>query len=165
MTGVAVLNAERAGRLADWALVLTAALAHVLRGRTEAWRPEFSAARPHPGQARAARRLSALVSGSDRVEPCPAAADVLAPDAPGRRRARPAQDAYSLRCAPQILGACLDTLDWHDAVVTRELNAATDNPIFPEGAEVPALHGGNFMGQHVGLVSDALSNAVIVTAG
>lgn len=165
MTGVAVLNAERAERLMGWATALTAALAHALRGRTEAWRPEFSEARPHPGQARAAARLGALVAGSTRAEPRPAAARRLAADAPGRTESRPAQDAYSLRCAPQILGACLDALAWHDAVVARELNAATDNPIFPDGAEVPALHGGNFMGQHVGFASDALSNAVIVVAG
>jgi tyrosine ammonia-lyase len=75
------------------------------------------------------------------------------------------QDAYTLRCAPQVLGAVADTVDWHDRVVMTELNSVTDNPIFPEAGEVPALHGGNFMGQHVGLASDALANSITVLAG
>ena len=55
--------------------------------------------------------------------------------------------------------------DEQQARIKTELNAATDNPIFPDGATVPALHGGNFMGQHVALVSDALSQAICVLAG
>jgi tyrosine ammonia-lyase len=77
------------------------------------------------------------------------------------------QDAYTLRCAPQVIGAVWDTASWHRAVVTTEFQSATDNPIFPDhvGGEVHALHGGNFMGMHVSLASDALSNAIVVLAG
>ncbi|MEO1312877.1 MAG: aromatic amino acid ammonia-lyase, partial [Pseudomonadota bacterium] len=75
------------------------------------------------------------------------------------------QDAYTLRCVPQIIGACIDTMAWHRTIVETELCSATDNPIFPGDPDRPALHGGNFMGQHVGLASDALSNAILVLAG
>jgi tyrosine ammonia-lyase len=65
-----------------------------------------------------------------------------------------------------VIGAVWDTALWHENVVRVELRSATDNPIFPElDDEISALHGGNFMGQHVGLVSDALSNAIVVLAG
>ena len=77
------------------------------------------------------------------------------------------QDAYTLRCAHQVIGAAWDTASWHRAVVETEFQSATDNPIFPhtpEG-EVHALHGGNFMEMHVSLASDALSNAIVVLAG
>jgi tyrosine ammonia-lyase len=164
MTGVALLNAVAAARLVAWAETLTVAVAELLRGRTEAWSDAFSAARPHPGQDRSAAALRRCASGSARLVQTPAAEAILPENAKPRRAGRVAQDAYSLRCAPQVLGAVRDTLDWHDTVVERELNSATDNPILPEDGP-PALHGGNFMGQHVGLASDALATAIVVAAG
>lgn len=162
MTGIAVVNAAAARRALDWGVALCAALAEALRGRIEAWDKTFATVRPHPGQRHAQAALSKALSGAGRVERRPVALD----SPPSQRLMRPPQDAYTLRCAPQILGACFDTLEWHDTVVTRELNAATDNPIFPEPpAAAPALHGGNFMGQHVAFAADALSNAIIVAAG
>jgi tyrosine ammonia-lyase len=164
MTGIAVLNAAGAARLIRWAEALTVAVAELLRGRTEAWSDAFSAARPHPGQAATATALRRRASGSTRLVSEPAALSVLSAAATPHRADRAAQDAYSLRCAPQVLGAARDALAWHDAVAERELNSATDNPILPEEGP-PALHGGNFMGQHVGLASDALANAIVVAAG
>jgi tyrosine ammonia-lyase len=73
------------------------------------------------------------------------------------------QDPYSIRCAPQIYGAVLDVLDWHDRIVTTELNSVTDNPLF-FAADEEVLHGGNFYGQHIGFVSDALHMAVVKVA-
>ena len=72
-----------------------------------------------------------------------------------------------MRCAPQVIGAAWDTALWHESIVGTEFQSATDNPIFPETpeGEVLVLHGGNFMGQHVGLASDALANAIVVLAG
>jgi tyrosine ammonia-lyase len=167
-----VLTALDAADALGLAVALSAALAEVLRGRVEAWHPAFALHRPHPGQARVQAALRAGVAGSDRVDRQPIAATILPTGASrgplsGRRIG---QDAYTLRCVPQILGAVADTLEWHDRVVTTEFHAVTDNPIFPDISAAdpdapPALHGGNFMGQHVGLVSDALSTAVIVMAG
>ncbi len=166
MTGIGVLNAGDAERLWRWGVAITAALAEVLEGRAEAWRAEFSNARPHPGQAEAGARLRARLRGGQRADEGLAAARILPEDVLAARpmqEARAVQDPYSLRCAPQVLGACRDAAGFHAQLVERELNAATDNPIFAAG-EPYALHGGNFMGQHVAFASDALSNAVIMLA-
>jgi tyrosine ammonia-lyase len=164
MTGIAVRNAQAAGRAGAWALALTAAMGECLGARAEAWHPELARVRPHPGQVRAAAELARRIAGSARLEVRPIALRRLGivhletEDHPG-------QDAYTLRCAPQVVGAFLDQAAWHDGVVEIELNAVTDNPILPEDFDPPALHGGNFMGQHVALASDALSTGVSVLAG
>lgn len=165
MTGVAVRNAGLARRAIGWALRWTALYAEALQGKREAWDERFGLVRPHPGQQEAQRRLAALVSGSQkmasadglpRIDSSRACAGVIA-DQPLL------QDPYSIRCAPQIYGAVLDVLDWHDRIVTTELNAVTDNPLFFP-AEGDVLHGGNFYGQHIGFVSDALHMAVVKVA-
>jgi len=163
MTGQACLNAAHAARLIRWGEALTAATAELLRGRDEAWSAAFAEARPHPGQRDSAARLRLLTVGAPRIDASRAAARIVGEDARPGRADRAPQDAYTLRCAPQVLGAARDAAEWHRAVTERELNSATDNPIFPADGP-PALHGGNFMGQHVALASDALSGAVIVTA-
>ncbi|MEM6939786.1 MAG: aromatic amino acid ammonia-lyase [Pseudomonadota bacterium] len=164
MTGVALRNALLAGRLTRWAIRLTGALAEVMGARVEAWAPEFARCRPHAGQVEATNALRAAVSGSTRLQNEPIASRFLAEEGFVVQE-NPGQDAYTLRCAPQVIGAVLDALSWHNAVVEQELNAVSDNPIFPDEGQIPALHGGNFMGQHVALVSDALSNALTVLAG
>ena len=170
MTGIDCLNAGAAHRAIGWATSISAVLCEVLSGRSEAWHSVFADARPHPGQRRVTDALRSALKGSQWIRDTPIADRRLAAGAAGTTEAEPGQDAYTLRCVPQILGAVLDLLDWHDAVVERELNAATDNPVFPppsSGMEgvAPAMHGGNFMGQHVALASDALANAVVVMAG
>ena len=166
MTGVALLNGHGAERAIAWSIALTAAMAETQNGRTEAWHAAFGALRPHLRQADTAGLLRAALTGSERVERGLLADRVLT-DVPRGIEHRAGQDAYSLRCTPQVIGAVWDTLDWHNQVVVTELNAVTDNPIFPdvETEQILALHGGNFMGQHVGLASDALGNAVVVLAG
>ncbi len=69
------------------------------------------------------------------------------------------QDAYALRCMPQVHGPVKDALDWIENVVTRELNAATDNPLVFANGET--LSGGNFHGQAVGMALDLL--AIVMT--
>jgi tyrosine ammonia-lyase len=163
MTGVAALTAARAARAIAWAVALTGLHAEVMRGHMEAWRPAFGEARPHPGQREAIQRLNARVAGSRWTEDTLAATH--AADASGAiiTHALPPQDPYSIRCAPQILGAVLDVLAFHDQIVAQELNSATDNPIFAE-EEPHALHGGNFYGQHVAFASDALAPALVKLA-
>jgi tyrosine ammonia-lyase len=165
MTGIAALNALAARRAIDWSVALTAGLAEVLGARVEAWHPAFAEVRPHPGQAEVAASLRARVSGSARVVERPLAMRRLT-GVGGMTERVAGQDAYTLRCAPQVIGAVADTAQFHDEVVARELQSATDNPIFPGDDDANlALHGGNFMGQHVGLASDALSSALVVLAG
>lgn len=68
------------------------------------------------------------------------------------------QDAYSLRCAPQVIGAVRDTITHTKSIIEREINAVTDNPLIFDGEE--AISGGNFHGEPVGLVMDYLSIAL-----
>lgn len=164
MTGVAVLSVVHIEHALEWSVALTAAMAEILNGRIEAWEAEFAKVRPHPMQKHAADLLRQRIGGSGRVTRQPLAHRHLK-DIGRVTEERAGQDAYSLRCAPQVIGAVWDTARWHNEVVQTELNAATDNPIFPQNSDVAALHGGNFMGQHVGLASDALGTAITVLAG
>ncbi|MEM8595065.1 MAG: aromatic amino acid ammonia-lyase [Pseudomonadota bacterium] len=163
MTAVAVLNAVQATRLVRMAEVLTVGFAELMDGTTEAWDPAFADVRPHPGQRATTERLGQLCEGSALMRRTRAADTRLGPTAAGTVEERTMQDAYTIRCAPQVIGAVRDMLTVHREIVSRELNSATDNPVFPDGAL--ALHGGNFMGQHVGFASDTLSNAILALAG
>jgi len=104
------------------------------------------AVRPHPGQARTAENVLALLDGSGIL--------------PSHRGApHKVQDAYSLRCVPQVHGAVRDALTYAMEVLYREVNAATDNPlVFPEEGDV--LSGGNFHGEPVALALDHATLAV-----
>jgi tyrosine ammonia-lyase len=162
MAGVAALNGVRARRLLRASALLSVAYAEILGGHRAAWHPLTAVARPHPGQRRAAALLWALTADSPRLVPFqplpgPIAAEI---DETGVAHYRELpQDAYSIRCAPQALGAIDDMLVHHDGVVAIELSAVTDNPLVFAEEEV-LLHAGNFFGQHVAFASDSLHNAV-----
>lgn len=164
MTGLAICNARLSKRLLDWAMRLSAALAEVMRARAEAWSTALADLRPHAGQIDVTRTLNDHLSGSGMIETSPIANRRLgAQDI--RTEAVAGQDAYSIRTVPQVLGAVCDTMSWHDQITETELNGVSDNPVFPDAGESIAIHGGNFMGQHIALTSDALSNALCVMAG
>ena len=132
MTAVASLalyDAQRLVRLAD---VAGAMSLEALRGTPVAFDSRIQEARPHRGQAAAARHLAALLERSEIRE--------------SHRTNDPRiQDAYSLRCMPQVHGAVRDVLDHVTAIVETETGSATDNPlVFAESGEV--LSGGNFHG-------------------
>lgn len=152
MTGLAALSAREAERIVRWSERLTAALFEVLEGEPEVLCEQIHKARGFRGQSLSARRIR------DSLRTHPGYARRLddhewgvppKPIEPGQE----IQDPYSLRCAPQILGAVQEA-HWHVAgVVARELNASTDNPlVFPETGMV--VHGGNFYGQQIAMVSD-----------
>lgn len=161
MAGIAALNGVRARRLLRMSALLTIAHAELLGGHRSAWHPLTAVARPHPGQRRAADLLWALTEYAPRLAPhAPMPPRLADPGADGiaHDRLLP-QDAYSIRCAPQLLGAVDDMFIHHDRIVEIELSSVTDNPlVFAE--EETILHAGNFFGQHVSFASDNLSNAV-----
>src|SRR5262249_58698774 len=114
-------------------------------------------ARRHRGQAASAARLRALLAGSRRVRTGPLAS----PD--GDRHVAPVQQAYTLRCVPQVLGAVRATLAHVREVVSVEMNSVTDNPtFFPDDDAV--LHAGNFHGQPIALAVDHLKVALAEVA-
>ena len=138
IAALAVLDAESLVDIANAALAMS--LEAVL-GCSSAFDPRVHVARGHTGQMRVARNVLALTEGSDLL------------DAAGR-----IQDAYSLRCAPQVNGAALDTLQFVRSVIEHEVNAATDNPLLFEDGQV--ISGGNFHGEPVGMVMDYLAIAL-----
>ena len=160
MTGIAALNGMLAGRALKWSSLVTVAHARVLGHHREAWHPAFGALRPHNGQKTLHRWLNAL--NGDAGPTAATDAETVA-ESSLHRIDRPIQDPYSMRCAPQLLGAVHDQLQWHNQVVETELNSVTDNPVLPDDLD-GTLHGGNFYGQHVAFASDALANAVITMA-
>ena len=135
-----LLAAERLARTAD---VVCAMTLDALRGTPRAFDPRIHAARPHRGQAEAAAHLAAVLAGSE----------IRASHMACRR----VQDAYSLRCAPQVHGAVRDALAQARSVFTVELNSATDNPLVFDGE---VLSGGNFHGEPVALQMDYLAIAL-----
>jgi histidine ammonia-lyase len=151
---LAVVGSDEVVSVAEGAAAL---VFDVLGGNPEAFDPRLHAVRPHPGQMATAARLARLLDGSRRVR----GADSRAPlDA---ARAEPVQDAYTLRCVPQVLGAVRATLAHVREVVTIEVNAVGDNPtFFPEDGAV--LHGGNFHGQPLALAIDHLKVALAEVA-
>ncbi len=145
-----VLGAERLVAAAETAAAL---VIDVFGGNREAFDARVHRVRPHPGQDASAARLRALLAGSRRLD------DTAARGAPGGAGARPVQDAYTLRCVPQVLGAVRATIAHVRDVVAIEVNAVTDNPtFFPEDDAV--LHAGNFHGQPVALAVDHLKVAL-----
>ncbi len=162
MTGLAALATYEAEKIMRWSEILTACLFQVLGGEPEALCQQIHKARGFRGQSLVARRIS------DSLRTHPDFAKRI-DDHQWGSQAKPVepgteiQDPYSLRCAPQILGAFQEA-HWHVAeVVSRELNASTDNPlIFPESGMV--IHGGNFYGQQISMVCDYLRIGLIKIA-
>src|SRR5437763_16045889 len=139
LTGAARLVLHDAQRLLLPADVVAALSVEALRGSRTAFDPRIHAARPQPGQVASAARIFALTEGSGIAE-----SHVLCDRV---------QDAYSLRCAAQVHGACADAIDYLRRGLEVELNAGTDNPLVfaADGAE---LSGGNFQGGPVALKVD-----------
>ena len=140
--GLALAEARRLLREADVAGALSL---DALKGTDVAFDPRIQAARPHPGQAASAGNLRRLLAGSPIRE--------------SHRDCGKVQDAYSLRCIPQVHGAARDALAYVAAIWEVEMNAATDNPmVFAETGEI--LSGGNFHGQPVAIAADVMAIAM-----
>jgi histidine ammonia-lyase len=147
MSGMLCLAITRAERLAGIADLAVALSVEALMGSARPFRPEIHRLRPHPGQIESARRIAALLEGSE----------IGASHADDFTHA--VQDAYSLRCAPQVHGAAADTISHARRVVEIELGSVVDNPIvLADTGEV--VSGGNFHGQPLAFVADFMTIAV-----
>jgi histidine ammonia-lyase len=141
--GLALLRAERVASLADLAGAMTL---EALRGTPVPFDERIQAARPHPGQQASAAHLRRLVQGSEIRE------SHLQNDPR-------VQDAYSLRCMPQVHGAVRTALRHAREALEIESGSATDNPlVFPESGEI--LSGGNFHGAPLALAFDSSAMAL-----
>lgn len=145
-TAIAALAVRDAIDLWRVAHIAGAMSLDALLGTPVAFDPRIHDARGQTGQSASAALLLRLLAGSEIRE--------------SHRHGDPrVQDPYCLRCMPQVHGPVKDALDWIAAIVTRELNAATDNPLVFANGET--LSGGNFHGQAVGLALDML--AIVMT--
>ncbi len=145
MGAVGVLTAKDAAVIADNAQIAASMSLEALKGTSSAFDMRISQVRPHKGQLHVSRNMLSLVRGSEIM--------VSHHDCPK------VQDAYSLRCVPQVIGASLDAIWYAQSVLGVEINSATDNPLFfPDDGMV--ISGGNFHGQPLALAMDFLGLAV-----
>jgi histidine ammonia-lyase len=144
MAAYGALGLVRAERLAQSADIACALSLEALQGSRTSFLPQIQRLRPLRGQGDAAANVLRLLEGSAINE--------------AHRWCDKVQDAYSLRCAPQVHGAARDLLDYVEGTVTVELNAATDNPLVLVEDEL-LVSNGNFHGQPLAFALDALTMA------
>lgn len=138
---IALYDAIYLSKMAD---IIASMTMEGLRGQLNAFEERVHAVRPHKGQLTVARNMRALCAGSAVIE---------------QARGLRVQDAYALRCIPQVHGAVRDAIEYVKGVVDTELNSVTDNPlIFSEDRAV--ISGGNFHGEPLALAFDFLGIAI-----
>lgn len=146
MTAVGVLETVKARKLAELADVTGCLSLEALHGTVSAFDERIHALRPHPRQIECAANLRRILAESEFVRGFDPA-DV--------------QDAYTLRCMPQVHGACRDAVLYAEWLLKLELNAVTDNPlIFVDGDAIEVISGGNFHGEPLALAFDYLTIAL-----
>lgn len=145
MTAIGALAVHDAVRLTKLIDVAAAMSLEVLMGSRTEFDPRIQGVRPHPGQAIAADNMLRITQGSDIIS--------------SHKDCKRIQDAYTLRCSPQVHGASHDAIHYAKGVVETEMNAATNNPlVFSDAGDF--LLGGNFHGQPVALALDFMGIAV-----
>lgn len=138
---IAALSVYEAEYLLHVAEIAAALSMEALCARSIVFDDRIHQARQQIGQIKTAKKIRELTNGSTFIDSL-----------------NQVQDAYSIRCMPQIVGAIRDTHTFVKSIIDREINAATDNPLIFEPED--AISGGNFHGEPVGLVSDYLSIAL-----
>jgi len=139
-TAILALNWIEAKNVLQASEISTALTLEALRGVSSAFEKRLHDLRPHPGQIKVAQSIRQLTQGSTLLD----SSDRV-------------HDAYSLRCSPQIIGPAWDMLDFVENVLTRELNAVSDNPILFHDK---TISGGHFHGEPIGLAADYLKIAL-----
>jgi len=148
MTAVGILEIASAKRLAELADISGCLSLEALHGTTSAFDERIHGLRPHPRQIDCARNLREILEGSEFV-----------------RDFDPSnvQDAYTLRCIPQVHGACRDAIAYAEWLLKIELNSVTDNPLIfisEDGSKIEVISGGNFHGEPLALAFDYLTIAL-----
>ncbi|MEU7869497.1 histidine ammonia-lyase [Dactylosporangium sp. NPDC049140] len=145
MLGMLLMAIEDARHLFTMADVTAALSIEAMLGSDRPFMPELHTIRPHPGQAASAANIHRLLQGSPIM------------DSHRDDLVHAVQDAYSMRCAPQVAGAARDTLDFAAAVAGRELRSIVDNPVVLTDGRVEST--GNFHGAPLGFAADFLAIA------
>ncbi|XP_073506789.1 histidine ammonia-lyase [Phyllobates terribilis] len=140
---------ERADAIAKQADIIASLTLEVLKGTTRAFDSDIHRLRPHPGQVEVAFRFRSLLDSDHHPSEI----------AESHRFCDRVQDAYTLRCCPQVHGVANDTIDFVKNIISTEINSATDNPmVFAERGET--ISGGNFHGEYPAKALDYLAIGV-----
>ncbi|MBE3637251.1 HAL/PAL/TAL family ammonia-lyase [Mangrovicoccus algicola] len=159
MAALTLWDAERMMKVADTAGALSL---EAIRGEQAAFDPRIHSARKQPGQINAAENIRKIIEGSRRTTEASRAVhledDILHPTHAPR-----VQDQYSFRCLPQVHGSCRDQIEHAKTLVSRELNAATDNPLvfWNELGALEFMSGGNFHCEPIAFAMDLAAMALI----
>ncbi len=145
MTAIGALAVYDALRISKMADIAAAMSLEVLMGSRTEFDPRIHQVRPHPGQAACADNMNKMTQNSSIIS--------------SHKDCNRVQDAYTLRCSPQVHGASRDAMEYARNVIVTEMNASTNNPLFFSDAQ-EFLLGGNFHGQPVALTMDFLCIAV-----
>ena len=152
MLAIGIVATERAANVARTADVVAAMTIEASLGTDRPFDERLQALRPHPGQSASASNLRRLLAGSPIL-------------ASHRDSPHLVQDAYSLRCAPQVHGATRDALAYVGEVLRIEVNSVSDNPIvLPDSEGDEVVSGGNFHGQPVAVPLDTVATALVSLA-
>ncbi|MGC2237647.1 MAG: histidine ammonia-lyase [Pyrinomonadaceae bacterium] len=143
MTAVGLLETAKAKKLAEIADIAGCLSLEALNGTTLAFDKRIHALRPHPGQIKCAENLNDLLENSEFTR---------------EFDSTNVQDSYTLRCIPQVHGACRDSINYAEQILNTELNAVTDNPlIFVSEESIEIISGGNFHGESLAFAADFLA--------
>lgn len=145
MTSFGCLIVDKASLLLKNAEIAGAMSLEALKGTSKALDAKIHATRPHPGQVKCAEHMRRIVADSGIIA--------------SHKNCEMVQDAYTLRCIPQVYGAVLDVIDYARRVLAVEINSANDNPlVFADQGEV--ISGGNFHGEPLAFAMDFLGIAL-----
>ena len=180
LTGLTTIAAHHAASLAKISQISSAMITEAFLSTVDAYNPLIHKLRPHSGQQEAAKNILGMVKGSTFLFDPAREIDVLLykeditiqhleKDLQLRKKYQPVkepiQDFYSVRCAPQVIGACLDTINYVKGILTTEFNSVNDNPIInpafgDERKTGKAISGGNFHGEPIAFAADFLKIAI-----
>lgn len=147
MTGIGALCVHDSERLLKDAQIAGSMSFEALKASSKPFDKRISKVRPHPGQAVCAKNILRLLEKSEII--------------PSHKDCPKVQDAYTLRCMPQVFGSVYDTLGFVRGAIEVEMNSATDNPLI-FSREKESLSGGNFHGQPIAMALDHLGLALTV---
>ncbi|MCL4165826.1 UNVERIFIED_CONTAM: hypothetical protein GTU68_027358, partial [Idotea baltica] len=148
MVGLGALTLASAKSLLDSYIEISSLSIEALAAKTKPFDPRVHQLKPHLGQRKVAEHLWSALDGSKMTQEVHAGKE-------------PIEDAYSIRCTPQVLGPVLDWLEQIEITLENELNSSNDNPlVIPEADDV--WHNGHFHGQYVAMAMDQLVIAMVV---
>ncbi|MEM1653991.1 MAG: histidine ammonia-lyase [Thermoplasmata archaeon] len=141
MASISSLAVEDSLNILENSIISSSMSIEALSGTDDAFRNELLSLRPHEGQIKVGKGLMQLLNGSEIIK---------------ESKKNKIQDAYSIRCIPQVLGPVYETIKFVKGIVEREINSVTDNPVVLDRA----YSGGNFHGEYIAMSMDFLGIAI-----